>query len=192
MPTRVLYLIRHGQYDLQNSPPDELEGALTALGRRQAGRAARRLRGLPIDVIHHSDLRRAVETAAIIARQLPGVPLVEHRRLRECVPAVPAAFRKHFSALDLAGLARDRAHAERAFAFYFRAVRGEDRHEVIVCHGNLIRYFACRVLGAPPEAWANMDVHNAGLTRVEIEPRRRRVVSMNDTGHLREDELTYF
>lgn len=33
-----------------------------------------------------------------------------------------------------------------AFAKYFKTTRGKDRHEIIVSHGNLIRYLAARVL----------------------------------------------
>jgi broad specificity phosphatase PhoE len=185
MTKRVIYLVRHGQYDSKR-PSDQLEGSLTAAGKKQARLTARRLSDLPIDVIHHSDLRRAAETAAIIAEQFPGVPLRAAHLLRECIPSVPPRYTQHayFAGVAAEDLARQRRQVERAFLRYFKMARGADRHEIIVCHGNVIRYFVSRVLGAPTEAWTNMDVYHCGITEVALEPWWTRLVSHNDIGHL--------
>lgn len=60
-----------------------------------------------------------------------------------------------------------------------------DRHELIVAHGNLIRYLICRVLGASPRAWASMRINNCGLSEVVVESDGSlTLASYNDTGHL--------
>lgn len=185
MSQRILYLVRHGQTDSETEPPDALGNGLTALGRKQARLAARRLSSLPIAVIHHSTLRRAAETADIIAAKFPGVPLRPARLLWECVPSVPAGFEAVFAHVPPEEIRRDRRRAARAFAKYFKRARGGDRHEIVVCHGNLIRYFVCCALQAPPEIWANADVHHCGFSVIVINPDGRvRLVSHNDTGHL--------
>ena len=60
MGERILYLVRHGQCELE--PPgrhaDLHVRRLTALGRMQARLVARRLSALPISVIHHSTFLR--------------------------------------------------------------------------------------------------------------------------------------
>lgn len=67
-----LYLVRHGEQDpAANHGPD---GGLSPLGRDQADRLGRRLRGVPFAAIHHSPSARAAETAAIVGGHLPGVP----------------------------------------------------------------------------------------------------------------------
>ena len=32
--------------------------------------------------------------------------------------------------------------------------------DVLVCHGNVIRYFVCRALQFDPQGWLRMAVHN--------------------------------
>ena len=41
-------------------------------------------------------------------------------------------------------------------------------HEIVVCHGNVIRYCFLRALQLPPEAWLRLSVYNASVTRVDI------------------------
>ena len=59
----------------------DLDVALTDIGRAQARATALHLAqsGLPIGLIVSSGLQRTDETAAIIARQLPGVPIITLR-----------------------------------------------------------------------------------------------------------------
>jgi serine/threonine-protein phosphatase PGAM5 len=46
------------------------------------------------------------------------------------------------------------------------------RHEfeIIVCHANVIRYFLCRALQLPPEAWLRFCPFNCSLTYLTIRP----------------------
>ena len=80
------YLIRHA--DVQN-PQRVLYGhlddfPLSAKGRRQASELGRQLAGSGVRRIIHSPLERAVETAQLIAAELPpGVTLVPDQELRE-------------------------------------------------------------------------------------------------------------
>ncbi|QYO67907.1 histidine phosphatase family protein [Leptolyngbya sp. 7M] len=60
-----------------------------------------------------------------------------------------------------------------------------EQHEIIVCHGNLIRYLACRAMEISPEVWANLDHHNCGISEILIKEDNQTVlISHNDTGHL--------
>jgi broad specificity phosphatase PhoE len=154
-------------------------------------RIAKRLRTVPAAVIHHSTLRRAAETAVIVAQALPAVLLCPARLLQECVPSVPLEFAGYFVDMPPEALERDRSQAHRAFARYFVPARTE-RQEIIVSHGNLIRYFICSALGAPPEAWANADINQGSLCVIRVEPDGRKVVlAFNDTGHFSERMLTF-
>jgi broad specificity phosphatase PhoE len=73
----VVYLIQHGQK--QRSPGDP---ALTAIGRQQAARTGRWLRGRGVHTLCTSPLRRARETAACIA-SATGLTAQPDARLRE-------------------------------------------------------------------------------------------------------------
>lgn len=182
METRYLHLARHGQYERKDSQPAE---RLTPLGVEQAQVAAQRLRPLPITAIHSSSLPRAVETAEIIAQAFPDVPLHKTRYLRECAPCIPQNLSEYTLEIPAEKIGEYREQAESAFGRYFRRTRGADKHELLVCHGNIIRYFVCRVLGAPPQAWLNMDSDKCGISLIKIvSDGTMWLISYNDTGHL--------
>ena len=57
--------------------------------------------------------------------------------------------------------------------------------EVIVCQGNVIRYFAMRSLQLPPEAWLRLCTFNCSLTYLTVRPNGRvSCRSIGDVGHL--------
>jgi serine/threonine-protein phosphatase PGAM5 len=183
-PKRILYLVRHGNFDVHARPANGLGGGLTALGRRQARLTAKRLSQLPIDAIYHSDMPRAAETAAIIAETLPDVPARASRLLRECTPGLPQVFAEYFKDYSPEQLERERQQAERAYQKFFRLNRRGERREVLVCHGNLIRYFLSRVMQAPPGVWSGMDVRQGSISEVELQAAWQRVNALSDVGHL--------
>jgi serine/threonine-protein phosphatase PGAM5 len=186
MATKTLYLIRHGQYYFHNEHIDKMGGNLTPAGIKQAQATAQRVKLWPITAIHASTMPRALETAQIIAGELPNVPLHPSDDLWECLPHIPPRYAKHFSGYAPEAIAQDRLHAERAFAKYFQpSTATQDQVELIVAHGTLIRYFVCRVLEIEPEAWASMDICNCSISEILIEANgHMTLISHNDIGHL--------
>lgn len=78
MPETTLYLIRHGETDYNRHHVVQgrgVDSVLNATGRAQAAAVARRLASVPFGVMYTSTLRRAVETAEIIAREHGPVPM---------------------------------------------------------------------------------------------------------------------
>jgi len=173
---RRILLVRHGQYDEAGS------GRLTALGERQAIVTGRALSGLRVQSIVSSTLVRAVETADILAPSFPDSRVTRSALLCECIPTpLPASLRIEVAKAQIRA---DRKRADLAFAKFFRPSR-KPRTDVIVCHGNIIRYFACRVLEAPARAWVRMQSLHCGITEVVVLPSGdARLVSYNETGHL--------
>jgi serine/threonine-protein phosphatase PGAM5 len=47
---------------------------------------------------------------------------------------------------------------------------GNDTYELVVCHGNVIRYFMCRALQLPPTGWLRLATYNCGLSHFQIRP----------------------
>jgi broad specificity phosphatase PhoE len=89
-----------------------------------------------------------------------------------------------------------RGRAERAFRAYFhRGPQGPvDRHEVeiVVGHGNMIRYFVCRCLQLPPESWLRMSLFNGSITYLVIRPSGFVAARcIGDIGHLNYDQSTF-
>lgn len=201
MASRWLYLVRHGQYEKVS--PDEgtggeskaeltvlVDGGLTALGMEQARLTAERLESCPIDAIHCSSLPRAVQTAEIIARAFPRIQLRKTQILWECIPCVPSSLSEHFSDVTPEEARQGGERAEEAYGRYFKPAQGEDKHEIVVCHGNLIRYLVSRALGAEPETWLRMGTLNCGISLVQVASGWTTVMSFNDSGHLPMDKRT--
>lgn len=68
-----------------------------------------------------------------------------------------------------------------------------DRYELVVCHGNVIRYALLRALQLCPTAWLRFAIYNTGLSHVTIAPNGNvSVRSIGDTGHLPPNMITYF
>lgn len=185
MAKRYLYLVRHGQYDPEVAAPDQLGSSLSKLGRQQAKITAKAMSDLPIAAIHYSTLRRAAETAEPFFEIFPDAKQHRSQRLWEAIPCVPVRHADHFAKMQPDTLAKEQERAEGAFQHYFKATRGEDKHEILISHGNLIRYFVCCTLGVATNAWLNMECHNCGITRMVIEESGTfTLVSYNDIGHL--------
>lgn len=73
-----------------------------------------------------------------------------------------------------------------------KSYEGEDTYELVVCHGNVIRYCLLRALQMPPGAWLRLATYNCGLTHIEIRPSGNvSVYGFGDVGFLPLDKITY-
>ena len=81
---KIIY-VRHGETpdNVERRVQGQTSRGLTERGKEQAKGTALKLRTEKIDHIYSSDLRRAVETAEIIAGYHPGVPVTYTKDLRE-------------------------------------------------------------------------------------------------------------
>ncbi|XP_077378228.1 serine/threonine-protein phosphatase PGAM5, mitochondrial isoform X2 [Festucalex cinctus] len=190
--TRNILLIRHSQYNLSGS--SDKERILTPLGREQAELTGHRLSalGLKYDVLVHSSMTRATETAHILSKHLPGVELLSCDLLREGAPIEPVPPVTHWK--PDAVYHEDGARIEAAFRRYIHRAdpkQKEDSYEIIVCHANVIRYFVCRALQFPPEGWLRMGLNNGSITWLTIRPSGRVALrTLGDTGFMPADKLT--
>jgi broad specificity phosphatase PhoE len=79
-----LVLVRHGQtqWNREGRWQGQADPPLNATGRRQARQVAQALSGARPEQLYSSDLRRALETAAIVGAEL-GLTVIPEPRLRE-------------------------------------------------------------------------------------------------------------
>jgi serine/threonine-protein phosphatase PGAM5 len=192
MAKRVLYLVRHGQY--HHARRDA--GALTGKGEEQAQVTASCLQAIPFARLYYSPMKRAAQTAEIIAAAFPHVIMQTDDALRECIPSIPsrytAYFAGHYPDLNATQLNNCLEHMNSAFNHYFKPTNSDqDVYELLVCHGNVIRYFVSQALQAHVDIWANMLINNCGITRILVETDGQMyLVSHNDIGHLPEELRT--
>ena len=85
---RTLYLIRHGEYDHDDTRDPDIGKGLVPLGVTQAELIAARLAAMPVTMtsLHSSSMTRARETAQIVGHLFPNLTLQSSRDLRECTP----------------------------------------------------------------------------------------------------------
>ncbi|KAM8960727.1 serine/threonine-protein phosphatase PGAM5, mitochondrial-like [Pelodytes ibericus] len=167
--TRIVFLVRHGHY--HKAGHTESEKGLTAKGRAQAMLTGQRLKGLgyKYNTLIHSSMTRAKETADLISQQLhdPSVIKCSCDLLREGQPIQPDPPKDDRNP-DV--YKKDGPRIEKAFRKYFHRADPEETesYEIIVCHDNVIRYFVCRALQLPPEAWLRMSLYHGSITKLVI------------------------
>jgi serine/threonine-protein phosphatase PGAM5 len=191
MATKTLVLVRHGQY-LRKT--DDSAECLTTLGRKQARLAGKRLKEYKFDKIHCSTMPRAIETAAIICKEM-GVTKrpMQTDNLCECVPGFPAHLRKKYGRTDEAILKKHQRQADRAFKTLFTKPN-RNTTELLVCHGNIIRYLVCKTLGIDTLTWMKMDIQQCGISVIKISTTGdygRVLITHNDVGHIPADQRTF-
>lgn len=174
--TRHVILVRHGQYEESSDKDEERVltplGRLQAIrtgkrlrdimnGNGSETFPSSRFRGpCPIAAVRVSSMTRARETAELIAAEL-GLQVQEpDPDLNEAIPA-PIVPIRHDIARTTEEIDQNHQRIERAFQRYFyrsnpcnitpdnedkTVDEPQEEFEIIICHGNVIRYFFCRAL----------------------------------------------
>jgi len=82
--------------------------------------------------------------------------------LSECIPpTLNAKVAKESDPKEAAECAR---RLNEAFNQLFVPATGAARSDVVVCHGDVIRYFVMKALGVDTKAWLGMSVAHASLS----------------------------
>lgn len=191
MPSRLLYLVRHGE---QDRPEEEADTGLSARGRRQATLLGERLRGTDFAAVHHGPARRAAETAALVAAALPGVPVYEDDRAGDHMPhdTDPAGLPEPYAAFLAGFTERERLDGPRvtaeALARFATAPAEGDVRELIITHNFLVAWLVRHALEAPEPRWIGLNHQNAGLTVIRYTPAAPpTLIALNDVAHLPPD-----
>lgn len=188
-------LVRHAQYNTEGR--EDAQRTLTALGEQQCVHLAQRLRGIhdassgfhkpaSLTLLLSSELARAVQTADLIAPQLPDARRSREKTLNEGRPCLPEPQPSHAASYNNRN--RDAERIERAYRMLCERpppTQTEDSYEVVVCHANVIRYVVCRALQLPPEAWLRFSLPHASLTHLVVRANGHcSVRCLGDSGHL--------
>ncbi|CAH2321525.1 serine threonine- phosphatase PGAM5, mitochondrial isoform X2 [Pelobates cultripes] len=170
---------RHGASRLRLSASrDKLmhQNSCSGYGREQASLTGQRLallasEGNNFSCIIYSSLTRSTETADIISKNLPGIKMCSSSLLHEGPPIRPVPAESKW--IPELSYFKDGPRIEAAFRKYIHRADPEqtkDSYEIIVCHDNVIRYFVCRALQLPPEAWLRMSLYHGSITKLVIKP----------------------
>ncbi|MAE74208.1 MAG: hypothetical protein CL675_08925 [Bdellovibrionaceae bacterium] len=185
---RYVHLVRHGQYFYDREHPEY--GELTELGCDQARSLVPRVAAMPIRKVFYSPTPRAKQTYEVLRAAFQNFELEESDLLVEGFPTQSLRqFWEH--PIPLRQLNQHRVRMNKAFRMLFQPPEEITRHDLVITHGNFIRYIWCKAQRSSLLRWSNMDIYQASLTTISVDNLGRiRLVRFGDTGHMREDQLT--
>lgn len=200
--TLRLFLIRHGETPLNREERVQgfMDVELNDLGRRQAEAIAASLREEKVQTVYSSPLRRALETAHLIAES-HGLSVVTDNRLKELNQGVLEGLTYEIMRKDYGDLLKE----WRKKPATLRMPGGESMEElqarcwdfvqklaqdhpngtiVVVSHGFAIRTVLCKVIGLDLNNFRRLRQSVGARNIVEFGERGWILVSMNETWHL--------
>lgn len=183
---RVLWLVRHGESTWNEAglaQGHRDDAVLTARGVGQAAEVAEQLGERPIRALYVSDLRRAMQTAAPIAKAL-GLAVIKDTRLRERCLGVYEGRETAAVSADVSGF-RDGQVTDpdarpeggesirdlylRAAGFIDELAKTAPKGEIaIVAHGGTLRVIDARMQGIPVERMSWPPLVNARVLRIPM------------------------
>ena len=196
-PETVLYLVRHGESEANAARwfAGQTDSPLTERGREQAEAVATALAGLRFDRIVSSDLSRACDTAAAIARR-QGLDVETIRELRE-IDMGEAAGKQIEDARQHPDWTRDgflrwpggeslEEALDRTMRVLDRLVRESPRRKIcVVGHGGVTRILVSHFLGLLPKLYRHPTPSaNTNITVVRTDGITYHIDSLYDAGHL--------
>jgi serine/threonine-protein phosphatase PGAM5 len=187
-----VYMVRHGKYDLDTTATDDrVSNGLNALGHEQAKLVGARLAalGIKFDRLISSEFLRAKQTADDMGA-LMKMTATRDGSLNECTPtSASASLMAKEKPSDIA--ACDSARAV-TWQRYFVPTPARDTYDVLVCHGNVIRWTLMRALGADTKLWSNQDIGHCSLSIIAVRPDGTiRLVMYSDVGSIPVDKQSW-
>jgi broad specificity phosphatase PhoE len=193
-----IIIVRHGQteWNMLGKWQGSADIPLNSRGLEQAAALANRLADWQIDAIYSSDLQRAAQTAAAIAKHHDLAVIIDpawrERDAGECEgmtrEEIYAKFHKMFEMGVFQapnGETPDQLYARVIPAFEQLEANHVDQTVLIVSHGGTIAALIAHVLNLPhQESWRFTAGYNTGLSRIEKTDRGWRLTRLNDTSHL--------
>ena len=84
------------------------------------------------------------------------------------------------------------ANLATAYAKYLAPTPDADTYDVLVAHGNVIRWLVCKSLGLDPQLWRRFTIGNCSVTALVVAPDGTvRMAAYSDTGHLPVEKQTW-
>ena len=206
-PTVVL-LIRHAlnEWVEKGRLAGRLPGVhLNQRGEQQAEKLAERLATWPLRAVYSSPLERSRQTAAAIAHP-HGIPVSISEGINEVdfgewsgkelkkLAETPEweLVQAHASAMRFPGGESIREMQNRAVDEVERLAAAHKEETIaLVSHADVIKCIAAHYLGMHLDLFQRLVTSPASLTVLRFTPRGARVVTLNDTSHLQDEQQPY-
>lgn len=199
-------LVRHGESEWNKSSryTGQQDVPLSALGKQQARQLALRLADEPLAAVYASPLRRARETAEIIARQRgwpvrieQGLAEIHHglweglttRQVMQEYPSIVERWRSEPHTVVMPQGESLEDVERRVLGALERIMSAVPKGKVVICsHDAALRVLVVKCLGMGLEDFWKWDFENASLTILHGQEKAGghtfRLDTLNDTAHL--------
>ena len=167
-------------------------GSLTALGRQQAKYVAKRLKRNKLEFFYISTMARAQETAEIIMENLLATKRRNCKLIEEGIPEFPDKLIREYN-LKKSQLNKMKTRMNKAYKKYFIPYNGKgERHEALICHGNIIRYLVTKALGVDTAKWINFEIFQCSITTICIDDQGKlKLLTYGEIGHIPRGKRTH-
>lgn len=200
-PARLI-LVRHGEstWNQEHRIQGQLDPPLSEEGQRQAAHVAERLAHHKFAGFYTSDLARATQTAAAVARRVGMEPVLdeglreiflgewEGLHTAELAERFPEAWKSWTTepAWDLVPGGEGGTEFETRVNATLDRILGRHPHGdvLVVTHGGVIQVALHRVVGRPSQGLFPFRIQNTSISIIEKRSGRLVISSVNDTGHL--------
>lgn len=198
-----IYLIRHGESIANTQGIYQgitYDTDLTDLGKKQAQALAERLGKIEIDYIISSPLKRTRQTAEAIGHQKKMQMKIEERIIEtnhglwegkhkdviaKIWPVVYKKWQRFPSSVTFPEGERFVETQKRVTAWWDELIaQNKEVRLVIVTHDNIIRILIARVLNMKLNRIWKFHLHPTGITHVETNNTKTKVVDLNNAQHL--------
>jgi 2,3-bisphosphoglycerate-dependent phosphoglycerate mutase len=181
----LLYCVRHGEslYNAEGRVQGQSDVALSEFGRSQSAAVAEALAEKSLDALYSSPLRRAMETAEVVARRT-GLPIQTDPRLKEVNAGIfqdrlRADLQREFPEelsrwtsedLDyvIPGGESRRQLIARGRAALEAIARENLQHVAVIAHGRLLTVALKNLVGLAPEDYPR-SLENGSITTIRCD-----------------------
>lgn len=201
--TTTLILIRHGEthYNRDRRYQGHKDTPLTRKGKKQAKDIALRLSNEPLDAIYSSDLKRTRYTAEVINRYhslminiLPQLREIDfggwegktHDEIQREWKGLLDEWENEPSKIRIPRGESIKDLAERIRSTIKKIVSNHpDQRVAVITHGGPIRIILIDALGLGLDDWWKTIASNGGISIIEYQSKKAKVLLQNDTSHLK-------
>lgn len=194
---RHVVFVRHAQPEAGDSEGGSKH--LTRKGMHQAELTGQRLQALfgSVGAIYHSGSGEAEATVKVLRGYMGKDCVVRESALfAEGLPTIPSPRPAALGVVSDEELLCDSSRAEGAFRALMWRPTGECPEkasvEVVVGHGNVIRYLTCRAVQLPPTAWSRLAAYHCAVTWLDLDCEGDVMLrEFGGVGHLPPELVTY-
>ena len=200
----TLILIRHGEtpHNRDKRYQGHKDTSLTTEGKRQTREIALRLRDEPLDAIYSSDLKRTRYMAEVINNYhslkiniLPELREIDfgdwegktYNEIQRKWGSLLNGWERRPSKIKIPKGESIKDLAERVISTIKKIISNHsDQRIAIITHGGPIRIILMDALALGLDDWWETITSNGGISIIEYQSKKAKVLLQNDTSHLKE------